>query len=602
MPTLERTAGTRDQRVFFFTFTLLVLVAPFYYQPNMGGEGLFLPYNASIWIAALLVLAPGIFTLMNNHQVVIPRHTWLLMLFPAGLILGGFLTGIDRPSEWLIRLGVIGGGMLFWFSLFQHRLNRRQTEAATYLLIASIMVQGLIGLIQILPDNPLREWLPWVSSKTAPAGLFQQPNLHASMIATGLALALYQASTPAFLKLHWPFRALVFLTLFLCSCNVMLNGSRVGLFGALAALALILAGRFRIFARRKLITLGLLVAIIGGAAAGASVNSGVLRAITKMDKLTASEGVGGEARVDVYRISWESFLKEPLIGHGIGSFQKVFQDARPAYEETTPDNRLPDKRFSHPHNELFFWMIEGGILALLSIAAAAVAVLWQLIQQGWQRGMAMAGLLVPITLHTQVELPFYISNVHWFVLLILLFLVFQPGKRERNFAMSGSLRGVCNVSALVIPPILAMFLAHSLLANAGLVKFFRSKGIEIKNLNMALNDFYFREAGEHYLLRTLLYVDIQRGTQENTQNYINWAERFLSQIPDQQTYQDLARAYLHQGKKQLALEKLETAHAIYPDNKRLARFTQDLKEGKVKLESGASGASSQALPPASQGQ
>lgn len=602
MPTLERTAGTRDQRVFFITFTLLALVAPFYYQPNMGGEGLFLPYNASIWIAGLLILAPGILTLMNSNRVVIPRHTWLLMLFPAGLILGGFLTGIDRPSEWLIRLGVIAGGMLFWFSLFQHRLDRRQTDAATYLLMAGIMLQGMIGLIQMLPDNPLQHWIPWVSAKTAPAGIYQQPNLHASMMATGLALAVYQGTTPAFSRLHWPFKALVLLTVLLCACNVMLSGSRVGLLGGLAALIFIFAGRYRQLARHKLITLGIVIAIAAGATMGTTINSGAIKAISKMDRLTAGEGVSSDARPHIYSIAWRSFLEAPLKGHGIGSFQKAFQDERPAYYADVPGYTLDDKRFSHPHNELLFWMVEGGLLALLSIAAAAIAVLWQLIQMGWQRGIAMAGLLIPISLHTQVELPFYISNVHWFVFLFLLFLIFQPGRKTKPLTMSTSARSICSASSLVLPSLLVVFLTHSLLANAGLIQYLRSKGAELKHLQPGLNDFYFREISQYYLLRTLLYVDIRNGTQENTQSFIDWAEAFLAQIPDKQTYQDLARAYLHQGKRSQAIATLDEVHAIYPDDKRLTHYTEQVKEGKINLKSGASGADTQALQPASQGQ
>ncbi|WP_432694893.1 Wzy polymerase domain-containing protein [Marinobacterium sp. YM272] len=579
-----------------------MLFAPLYYQPNLGGEGLFLPYNASIWTAALLVLAPGLLSLFSRDRVVIPRHTWLIMLFPAGLILGGFLTGIDRPSEWLIRLGVISGGMLFWFSLFQYRLDRRQVDAAMYLLLAGIMVQAMIGLIQVLPDNPLQKWIPWVSAKTAPAGIYQQPNLQASMMATGLALALYQATTPAFSKLNWPFRALVFMTLFLCSCNTLLSGSRVGLLGGAIAVILILAARYRQLGRRKLVTLGILLAIIGGAGAGTSINSGAIKAVSKMERLTEGEGVSADGRPHIYSIAWRNFLAAPLEGHGIGSFQKVFQDARPDYYVSVPDYVLPDKRFSHPHNELAFWAIEGGLLALLSIAAAAIAVLWQLVQQGWQRGLAMAALLIPITLHTQVELPFYISNIHWIVFLLLLFLVFQAGRREKTLTMSGSARSMGQVTALVAPPLLILFLTHSLLANAGLVQFMRSKGTEIKHLNPALNDFYFRESGEYFFLRTLLYVELRNGGHENTRAFIGWANNFLSHIPDKQAYQDLARAYLHEGKKAEALATLEKVHAIYPDDKRLARFTEQVRSGEIKAASSANGAASQARQPASPAQ
>ncbi|MBR9885446.1 MAG: O-antigen ligase family protein, partial [Oceanospirillales bacterium] len=467
MPLLEQTALTREQRVFFITFTLLVLIAPFYYQPNLGGEGMMLPYNASTWAAVLLTMSAGLLAMLKRETWVKPRHIGLLMLFPAGLVLGGFLTGIERPSEWLIRLGVIVGGMLFWLSLFQFRLTRRQVDTAAYLVLASITIQGLIGLGQVLPDNPFRSWIPWVSGKV-PAGIYQQPNLHASMMATGIALALYQATTPAFIRLRWPFKGLVLMTLLLASANLVTIGSRVGLLGVVIAVGLIVISRIRLLARRKIITLLLISAMIGGVSLGLkSSKTGTIKAITKIERLTANEGVSGDSRPHIYRLAWQTFLQAPLIGHGIGSFQHVFQENRPQYYEKVPNYKLDDKRFSHPHNELLFWMIEGGALALLSIAAAALAVVWQLAQLGWQRGGAMAALLAPIALHTQVELPFYISNIHWIILLILLFICFQSGRRVSQLRLSTPAKNATSITTLIRAPLLVAFLTHALLANAG---------------------------------------------------------------------------------------------------------------------------------------
>ncbi len=602
MPLLERTAHTRAQRTFFLSFFLLVLIAPFYYQPNLGGEGLMLPYSASIWIAGLLTMAAGLLAMLSRATLIIPRHSWLLMLFPAGLVLGGFLTGIERPSEWLVRLGVIVGGILFWFSLFQFRLTRRQLDAALYLLLASIMLQGLIGLSQLLPESPLSGYIPYVS-KGAPAGVYQQPNLHASMMATGVALALYMATTPAFPRLSWPFRSLVLITLLLCTTNIFSTGSRVGLLGFAVVVVLIVAGRARLLLRRKLTATLLLLSLVTGASGGIAINSGVLTALGKLDRLTG-EGVSSDARPHIYRVAWQRFLDAPLIGHGIGSFQREFQDERIEYYATEPNYVLDDKRFSHPHNELLFWMIEGGTLAILALAAGAAAVLWQLIQLGWQRGLALAATLFPITLHTQVELPFYISNVHWFVLMILLFLCFRNGRRERPVPFSDSARVMIRGATLVIPALLITFLTHSLVANAGIIQFMRSKGSEPGHLQLALNNIYFREMGEFFWMRTLLYRDIQLQQRDNTGLFIEWANQYLEQIPDKQVYQDLARAYLYLGQRDAALRTLARVRAIYPDDEQLARVEQQVERGELSAGStaAASAAASPAQPPASPAQ
>ncbi|WP_188747002.1 PglL family O-oligosaccharyltransferase [Marinobacterium zhoushanense] len=559
-----------------------------------------LPYNASIWAASLITMTGGLFAMLKHETFVYPRHFGLLMLFPAGLVLGGFLTGIERPAEWLIRLGVILGGMLFWFSLFQYRLTRRQVDTAIYLVLASIMIQGLIGLSQILPNNPFKGLMPWVSGKV-PAGIYQQANLHASMMATGIALALYQATTPAFLRMRWPFKALVLMTLLLASANIVTIGSRVGYLGLVIALTLLILSRGRLLFRRKLTTALLVAAIAGGAAIGLNASdTGTIKTLAKIERLTANEGVSGDARPHIYRLAWHTFLQSPLIGHGIGSFQHVFQENRPAYYQQVPNYKLDDKRFSHPHNELLFWMIEGGILALLSIAAAAVAVVWQLIQMGWQRGAAMAALLAPIALHTQVELPFYISSIHWIILLILLFLCFQSGKQVRRIQLSRPAQNGVRVTALFATPLLIIFLAHALLATSGLVQYMRSKGTQPKHLAPAMNDFYFREMGEYFWMRALLYREMHQKVTDHTQEFIDWAHHYTQQTPDKLVYTDIARAYLHLGEQQQAIETLAHVRAIYPDDKQLEKFEDAVVSGRFTADT-----SDEATPsplPASQAQ
>lgn len=595
-------AQTRAQRTFFLTFFLLVMVAPFYYQPNLGGEGLMLPYNASLWIAALLLLAAGLMAMLNRPTLIIPRHSGLLMLFPMGLVLGAFLTGIERPAEWLVRLGVIVGGILFWFALFQFRLTRRQIDTALYLLLTSILLQAIIGLSQVMPDSSLSQLLPWVY-RNVPSGVYQQPNLHASMMATGAALALYLATTPGFLRRHWSWQLLTLITLLLCTANIFTIGSRVGLLGLVAALLLMVMGRTRLLLRRRLTSVALILSLALGAGAGMMLNNGLMTALGKLDRLVG-EGVSPDARPHIYRIAWHRFLDAPLIGHGIGSFQREFQDERVEYQQEVPDYALDDKRFSHPHNELLFWLIEGGSLALLAIAAGAAAVLWQLIQLGWQRGLALAALLLPITLHTQVELPFYISNVHWLVLMFLLFLCFQSGRRQRPAPFSESARITILGSSVLLPALLITFLTHSLLANAGIIQYMRSKGTQPVHLQTALDNLYFRELGELLWMRTLLYQDIHLKQQDNTALFIEWANQYLEQIPHKQVYQDLARAYLHQGKQQEALRTMARARAIYPKDETLSSLQQQIERGELIIgaSSATSAAASQVPLPASPAQ
>ena len=74
----------------------------------------------------------------------------------------------------------------------------------------------------------------------------------------------------------------------------------------------------------------------------------------------------------------------------------------------------------HPHNETLFWMAEGGIAPLIGrliIAGGFLVMLWRTKRK---EAIGMAGMIMAILVHTQLELPFYLSLIHWFLFIFLL--------------------------------------------------------------------------------------------------------------------------------------------------------------------------------------
>ena len=70
---------------------------------------------------------------------------------------------------------------------------------------------------------------------------------------------------------------------------------------------------------------------------------------------------------------------------------------------------------SHPHNEFLFWTVEGGIIPLIGMLIIFFAFIIMIWKAKKNKGWLIAGTTVPILIHTQLELPFYISLVHWFI-------------------------------------------------------------------------------------------------------------------------------------------------------------------------------------------
>ncbi|STW66278.1 lipid A core-O-antigen ligase [Klebsiella michiganensis] len=74
---------------------------------------------------------------------------------------------------------------------------------------------------------------------------------------------------------------------------------------------------------------------------------------------------------------------------------------------------------TYPHNDLLFWWVEGGAVALLGLLVLGVSGFWLLLRRPGVRQLALLACLMPILLHTQLEYPLYQSPVHWLFVLIL---------------------------------------------------------------------------------------------------------------------------------------------------------------------------------------
>ncbi|NVK00875.1 MAG: O-antigen ligase C-terminal domain-containing protein [Oceanospirillaceae bacterium] len=576
MPLLDASPHLQARhRVTYVIFTILFLIAPFYYQDNLGGEGLGLPFNAVIWIPVVCLIGVGLISLIQTGAWVKPSYLVLIGLFPLLIVLGGFASGLERPGEWIVRIGVLVGGILLWFALFQVRFQRRDVEGLLYILLAGLLLHGVVGLVQMLPEPLFKGWIPVANQKLL--GMFQQPNLQASLMATAIALAIYLAAAPGFKVHRWPMKSLVFLTLSLASFEVVSSGSRIGLLSSVIVLAIVVVTNLNRWSKTPFLALSLAGALVAGGSAGLTKTEGAVEAYNKLEQLSDQ---GRDVRPHIYRIAIDAWERSPVLGHGIGSFQREFQNQRIEYYDPERGEVIDNARFSHPHNELLFWMIEGGVVALVAIACAVAAVFLQLYRLGWQRGGLTAALLLPITLHTQVELPFYISTFHWIVLVVLLFACFYPGAKTKPVRLSGGASKLITIMALSVPPLVTVFLMHSLLSQTGIMQYLKSRGTQPQHLNYALNNLYFREQGEYFMMRAVLYSGINRAEKRDVEAFVDWAEPFLEQIPDIQIFKDLSVAYQYIGNDSDASKVIERASAIYPADRSISEVKAKLKDGE----------------------
>ncbi|BEM35109.1 membrane protein [Serratia marcescens] len=406
----------------------MAVILPVYY-PNMGGDGLALPQNILAWsIMALTTLIVTFTVCLGRARLSLTPTARLLLLGIAVLALPLLYTRPEWREDALWRCAGLLGGWLFYVACLQLRLTARQRNLLLYGLLFAVSVQALLAALQLFAPT-----LAWVSPNGSRVyGVFQQPNVLGSFIATGLALALWLLLAPLSTPTRRQLPLLALLTAF--SALLVLIQSRAAWLGGALAAALLL---WR-FARQSPAA-----SRWAGGALLLGVALGLMGLFTGQQELIAREG-SNYSRLTMLQDTLSMILAKPLLGWGYGGFEYSFAHFR---LQAMPWREVLEVA-GHPHNEILLWWVEGGLPALAGIVLVFIAGAL-LLKRAWQRDReqpagARVGLflvLLPMLVHTQLEYPFYLSAPHWLAFLLLLALLDgQTGApRPLSFAKALSL-------------------------------------------------------------------------------------------------------------------------------------------------------------------
>ncbi|MEX1057856.1 MAG: pilin glycosylation ligase domain-containing protein, partial [Natronospirillum sp.] len=390
--------------------------------PNVGGIGLVLPSNIFTWLFFALPLGIGLYHAADQGYLKFSTTTvWLALA--AVLLTVPVLYPHAAPRDAVTRLVGLWAGWLFLVLLQQFTFTSAHRAWLLKLIVLGVTVQALLGYGQYLLFNA-DNWLHYLVAPHRPVGVFQQPNVMASFLATGLAISAYWLLHPVTSRVQlWRLRgfsqAIDRRYLLLCIPVTTLPllvvlSSRTGWLAVLVLVLLMLPYALRRESRG--LVLGWLLSVLLGVGAGFA----LAQVGGDTERVAAKATTADPARQDLYQQAWDMFTEQPWVGHGLGRFESAYVafGARQQALDAEYPSILPNS--SHPHNEILFWLAEGGVLALLGllvVGAVAVRLVWR-----QPPGLRTAGLmlLLPIALHSQLEHPFYLSTVHWLTLIMVL--------------------------------------------------------------------------------------------------------------------------------------------------------------------------------------
>ncbi|MBB3332765.1 O-antigen polymerase [Halomonas campaniensis] len=391
--------------------------------------------------------------------------------------------------------------------------------------IAGALLETAYGYVQFYLLQP-GNWLGYRPDYGRPWGIFQQVNVMASFLATGLVISawLYGEARNRIEK------GIILLAPLFMPAMLWVIASRSGWLGVAIGVPMVLVhlwgldrARFRQWATA--LGTGVILAVVVGLTAGEGGRSA--EAIT-------SQGL----RPQVYEHSLRMIAEKPVAGWGYGRFQHDFLHSHADWR-TAEEGRAPlRENYAHPHNELLYWGIEGGALPMLAILAFALWVAWRVIAHG-PRGekWLLLALLVPLSVHSMLELPFYHSLAHWLVMLLIIGMVSQRcwATQEKGNRYTFGIR----VGAWLAVPVVWVFMGTHLQTLWQIKTYIESEGNDALALTTAVNPLGIPNEIEFLVMTQHLTAARELGWTEDIKYYQDWAEEHAKLLPSSALYQNL---------------------------------------------------------------
>lgn len=548
-----------------------------------------MPTTFNLFVTGIVLLSLFLFWVIFLAQAKTITTTLTFYVMAAGGVLLA-LPVIYSPGFWLSeathRIVCLGVGLLYLFSCLQLRFDRRILPWTINILLLLVAIQAFVALQQLfIPDAA---WAPLYGKRIY--GTFFQPNVLASFIATGLALALMLFLLPTFSLARAEYERLrqtgLAVTLVVFSALLVWGQSRAGWLGGIMVVLLYIGRLGRVYptvsalACTAILT-GVLVGLGGLWFGGETI-------------MTISHEQSNQARWTMLQDTLSMIAEKPLLGWGYGSFELAFQHYR--INQSTPTIVTEIARY--PHNEILLWIVEGGVVALIGWAFMLFGTFRVVCRarhhdrEAFATGSPLAGLptalciaLAPIAIHSQLEYPFYQSALHYFVFLLLFGMADRlshiTDTRPAKASHSGPLIAMLLSSMALAATIATGFALKSKWAIAQTEAYAMENITPLKTLP-ALSRWLFQERVNFDEQVNALLTYNRTHDERLLEQYRQWAQEYLNRRIDKNVYASLISILRHQGQFAAAEHYRYDAARFFPRELTFINFSlaQSIKEGK----------------------
>lgn len=539
------------ERIFWGVLAIYTLLGMHIFMHNQGGAGLYLPFNIVGWAFISVMVSVGVWHLTMTRQLAFSRtQVWYLIGFLVLLI-----PFLNPQAEWNVqaqpRFLAIAAGLLLFFALSQFRFSENHRHIFLYWLLVAVAIEAVYGLVQffLLKGG---NWVGYDVKINRPYGIFQQVNVFSSFLAAGLAIALYLLRWDNnVLSCRWRQGLLSFILL-AAPMLLMQIQSRTGTIGAIFVLLCMMPVLWN-YNRR----------IFWYSACLLTIGCGVGLMASSFSRTAESY----ENTAGMRKLYWSHLLsmlpQSPWLGHGYGSFEYTFLHDFYAPEHITSGMRQMEENLDHPHNEVLFWLHEGGIVAVIGLMFFATGYISSVLKYtGWAKRISLQALVLPLLFHSMVEYPFYHSVAHFFLFIVFLWLADAESDQQKAI--------VCNYwflarfIAILIPLIVVPFMLTGLQAAYVLTKYDRAKDKNPQMLEQIINPLPWMMMYEFQMRSVQLTFSAAMHDKAGLENYVDWAKQFLHNTPRAIVYARLVYALQQLNEKEQAEFWLDEGKRIFP--------------------------------------
>ncbi len=409
------------------TLSVIFLFLMHVFIPNIGGLVAH-PREYFIWLGIGSVIFLGILNAIKKKSLIESPFKIYILLFAVLLLSSSMFNPIKNMNMFVISSMRLMAGIILWLALLQFNLSTWERLSILLIVFISAVIESVIGIMQFFG---LYRYIPITPAPDVGmvGGAFQQKNLFASWIATGLIISLYFIATNRFKTYTNKVKIIFFVCIALLSLNLIIAGSRTGLLGTALTMVIMLPMRKKHYsvARKNLMT-WLMVFFIGMAGGFYLVSIkdelGIKKLTTRqIEWFSDVQQTSYTERILMYKTSLEMFKERPLFGQGVANFGSLYMYYQAKTKKANPYYKdIGNSYTSHPHNELFLILSESGIAGILGVLIIIYGFVKVAIKYGKERIGLYIALLTPITIHTLVEYPLQLSTAHYLLFIILIYM------------------------------------------------------------------------------------------------------------------------------------------------------------------------------------